>query len=133
MPKVIRMPQNLGGARRRFIEEVFSHYRAAGRPTLDAISGRIKARDDLAGTASRETIRRVLSEGTVPQTWTTIEAILTVLCELAGYKPTSLQWVDRPGSSQLVKVTHKDHMRRLWNEAVDEPPPLPDPWDEPPF
>ena len=46
MPKVIRMPQNLGGARRRFIEEVFSHYRAAGRPTLDAISGRIKARPE---------------------------------------------------------------------------------------
>jgi len=153
MPKVIRMPRNLGTtARGRFIDEIFSYYRAAGRPTLDTISGRIKARDDLAGTASRETIRRVLSEGAVPLSLTTVEAIFVILCELAGREPNEARW-DDDGYNNDQKPGW-EVLREAWDDAVEEaheePPPEPavaqpqprvvaedsdDPWtsDEPPF
>jgi hypothetical protein len=68
MARSLRMPSTHvlpKGPRRDFVEELFEHYRAAKRPTLREISERIRD-DELAGTASRETIRRMLLGEVVP-------------------------------------------------------------------
>jgi hypothetical protein len=46
-----------------------AYYREAGRPTLREIGDVIAGRDDLAGTASKETIRRMLQGISVPAQW----------------------------------------------------------------
>ncbi len=88
-PQMLRMPPEEDlppGPRRRFVGELFVLYRKARRPTLREINEQIM-RMDLAGTASRETIRRMLQGVSVPANWETVEAVLTVLCDRAGITP----------------------------------------------
>lgn len=131
----IRMPSTRGlpeGPRREFVEELFTHYRDAGRPTLRRISDFIAANDDLAGTASKETVRRMLQGLTVPTQWETAQTVFLALCHLAGRNPDLRRAMDPWGE------TSRSVFKRLWNDAIDEhddssPPPV-DPWaDEPPF
>lgn len=64
MPSGWELPD---GPRRQFVEELFSYYRNAERPTLRVIAEDIA--DDPkfdAFTASRETIRKLLRGKTVP-------------------------------------------------------------------
>jgi hypothetical protein len=165
MPKVLRMPpktQLPDGPHRQFVEELFMHYREAGRPTLRKIAKWIDDHADsrdLRGTASTETIRRALSGTAVPRNWLTVDTILEALCGLADRSTDEDRWPDDNWSDR----TFKDELKQRWNAAIDhaeedlpELPPRPaprapvqpsgsdDPWttaappskfddDEPPF
>jgi hypothetical protein len=88
--KILRMPNTETlhkGARREFVEEFFLHYREAGRPTVRTVADWIRDNDSLSGTASAETVRRVLAGLTVSRNWATVEAILYAFCAL-GPGPT---------------------------------------------
>lgn len=156
MPSKELLPE---GPRRAFVEELFTHYREAGRPTLRQIEGWIRDNEDLPGTASTETIRRVLSGAVVPRTWATVDAILQALCALADRSPDEDRWPEDNWST----VTMRGELRNRWNAVLDDyegdvpalppkpsPPPVPsgnfdDPWataspaargnfdEEPPF
>lgn len=158
MPAWIRMPEERDlprGAMRDFVEVVHYHYRAAHRPPLRKISNRVvelvehSKRSDgrLDGTASKETIRRMLLGKVLPQ-WSTVEVVYLALCDLAGEDPNASHHDGGYG------YTYRDEISRAWNDAIDEPPnrqipavPEDDPWatgsqrsgwgggypDEPPF
>lgn len=153
MARTMRMPDEgelPDGAVRDFVWLLFHFYRQAHRPTLREISDRIR-KSDLSGTASTETIRRMLHGTTVPASWETVYAVLDVLSELAGRTPDSTLIYE--GQQR----TARKHLERLWHEALDNPTPRyaqrgsgyqpppepePDPWatdeqggysDEPPF
>jgi hypothetical protein len=113
MPTESELPK---GAIRDFVEELFRLYRAAHRPTLREISDGIRRRNDLRGTASTETIRRML-RGSVPAHWATVEAVLVVLCDLAGEDP------DAPyeGSMERGGSTRREDLEYAWHRALDEP------------
>ena len=135
MARTMRMPSEDDlppGTVRDFVELLFWFYRAARRPTMREISDRIQ-KMDLPGTASDETIRRMMHGKTVPAHWETVNAVLEALCDLAGADPDGeFYWRDDDGSRRW-------HLERLWHQALDEPDkryrrPAPDPWsDEPPF
>ena len=140
MPSPIRMPDLPESARREFVEFLFYYYRLAGRPTLREISSYIDTHD-LSGTASKETIRRVLAGQRVPVQWLTAEAIFVGLCGLAGGDPDGRDW-----GGYIRPTSARHEYKQLWNAALDEgePPaevPPSDPWgaapppfgDEPPF
>lgn len=145
MGQVLRMPSEAElprGARRDFTEQLFSLYREARRPDLRTISRAIP--DDSPGTASTETIRRMLRGKTVPAHWQTVDTVLTALCLLAGVDPD-----DNVGGDYRDEVTRRQLVEGAWHRALDEPgrraaPPglTEDPWategpggysDEPPF
>lgn len=121
MPRILRMPskeQLPDGPHREFVEELFMHYREAGRPPLRQIAEWITANADdrdLRGTASTETIRRVLTGAVVPRTWATVETILEALCGLANRGTDEDRWPDDNWSSK----TFKDELKQRWNAALD--------------
>lgn len=151
----IRMPSEgelPPGSHRKFLTEVFQMYRAAGRPPLRDIVAQAN-RMNLNGSASQETIRRMLKGLVIPQRWETAYAVYAPLCVLADINPDDLYWDDEGD----YEVTHKDLLKRLWSAAFDADasdlphptqrtkvapslPPGQDPWakglsldDEPPF
>lgn len=132
MPSEGELPK---GARRAFVEELHMHYRAARRPSLRLISecvDQVVEQDDLPGTASKETIRRMLQGQSVPS-WATVEVVYRALCRLANTDPEATYQVDFGNSTRsLIK-----DLEEAWNRAVDEPPSVPGlvpAWpDEPPF
>jgi len=142
MPKDLRMPtvQELPeGPRRAFVAEMFSYYRAGNRPTLAMISTRIRQHDALPGTASSETIRRILRGHTVPG-WNTVSSVFLVLCELSGISPDEDAYEDSGyGGYQEQIPSRRAQLNQLWNEAKDSPPSVlpvpqqPPDHDEPPF
>ena len=141
MARTMRMPSEEdlpSGTVRDFVWLLFYFYRQAHRPTLREISDRIR-NSDLPGTASTETIRRMLRGTTVPTHWDTVEAVFLALCDLARREP------DTRLTFQGDDLTRRAHLERLWHRALDEPgyyeTPR-DPWqsdgavdysDEPPF
>lgn len=142
MAPIIRMPttdQLPPGPRRAFVEELFQLYRAARRPQLRKISQLISDNHSLAGTASKETIRRMLHGETVPANWETVEAVLEALCELADKDPDSEApwWEDSFGAGP----TFREVLTGAWNAALEAPSPSEAPAppprngfsDEPPF
>lgn len=146
MPRIVRMPtlQELPrGARRDFVEALFSLYKEASRPTLRDISKEIE-RSDSAATASPETIRRMLRGTTVPS-WRIVNTVVLALCRMANVDPDAGGY-EEPTRRELVQFR--------WNDALDNPEPErvassgystradADPWasgspggysDEPPF
>jgi hypothetical protein len=138
MPSKQQLPD---GPHREFVEELFAHFREAGRPTLRDIASWIaQANEDekteMPGTASVETIRRVMLGATIPRRWPTVEAIFLALCGIAGRDPEQDRWDDYESES------FKPFLKRKWNEALDDeeqlrtlpPPPRPKPpttWPEP--
>ena len=110
------------GPRRRFVEELHEHYRAAKRPTLREISDVIRDGDELAGTASRETIRRMLVGEVVPAQWHTVNALLVALCKLAQRDPHAERWPDAPGGYE--QPTHTEALEAAWHAAIDDPAPV---------
>ena len=133
------------GQLRDFVELLLGLYQRAHCPALREISDEIRKRDDLRGTASTETIRRMLNGTTVPRRWQIVEAVYLVLYDLAQLKPGDLiHFHDRYESI-------KRHIEDAWQNALinphlrypdPEPEPEPDPWsedgpdsysDEPPF
>jgi hypothetical protein len=137
MARTMRMPSEADlppGTVRDFVDLLFLFYRQAHRPTLREISDRIK-KSDLPGTASTETIRRMLHGTTVPAHWETVFAVLFVLSDLAGSDLDSELYWDGD------RATRQEHLERLWHRALDDPDVLyrePVPLDpaflpEPPF
>ncbi|WUW26961.1 hypothetical protein OG521_39620 (plasmid) [Streptomyces sp. NBC_01463] len=128
MGRFITMPSEWvlpPGPVRGFTQALYDWYKAAGRPSLTEIADDIASHDALRGSASRETIRKMLRGETVPQRWTTVEAVLTVLCERDGTSPQ--------GEPEYSEVTHGQRVKRLWDEAVEaahqaREPIMPNPW-----
>ena len=133
MGQVLRMPSEAElprGAHRDFTEQLFSLYREAHRPGLREISRAVP--DDSPGTASTETIRRMLRGKTVPVHWQTVDAVLTALCLLAGLEPD-----EDIGGDFRETTTRRQLVEGAWHRALDEPGrgtaptgPIDDPWDE---
>lgn len=108
-------------------------YGQAGRPVLRVITKQAETMN-LAGTASQETLRRVLKGLSVPERWETMYAVYAPLCELAGVDPDApYRWavqyqVEGEGGPEYEVVTwkhpsaHKDVLRTLWNAAIDGDP-----------
>ncbi|GAA0811919.1 hypothetical protein Sya03_56990 [Spirilliplanes yamanashiensis] len=115
MPTKAELPE---GPRREFVEELFTHYREAGRPPLRTIARWIQENWEarsLRGTASTETIRRTLTGTVVPRNWSTVEAILEALCGLAGRDPGEDRWPD----DNWVNYSFKDELKKRWNSVLD--------------
>lgn len=146
MVQILRKPpeDSLSPARWEFVKELWVHYEAAGRPTLDAIADNIDTVNFVHGTdgnASTETIRRMLRGLTVPAHWSTAQVAIFSLCDLAGYNPKE----ERENHFGDEHPSPEEHLRGLWNKALDDPNrgkpfkrALDDPWgagysDEPPF
>lgn len=130
MPPLHVLPK---GPRREFVEELHGYFRAAKRPTLRVISELIRNDHDLAGTASKETVRRMLQGETVPAHWETVNAVFLTLCKLADRDPSAPR---NPEDSYGDDWSCADAMERVWHEAIDDAAPViyqrpPD--DEPPF
>lgn len=139
MAKTLRMPSETDlrpGPVRDFVELLFYFYRLARRPTSREISDQIRKDSELPGTASTETIRRMLRGATVPAHWETVEAVAVALGQLARIDLDSKwEWDDVEGSP-------RKQVERLWHRALDEPDVVYrstrtlDPWDSddsPPF
>lgn len=134
MARKIRMPSEqvlLPGSVRNFARELFDRYKDAHRPPLRHISQMIERHDNLPGTASPETIRRMLNGTTVPANWSTVYAVLVVLCELAGVTPDQkIHFADDPEHHQS---TLKRELEYRWHRALDFPDERELPSDDPPF
>lgn len=118
MGRTLRMPSEAElppGTVRDFVDLLFFFYRQAHRPTLREISDAIRKRDDIPGTASTETIRRMLHGTTVPAHWETVDSVLIVLCDLAGWGPDATFIYDGADG------TRRSHLERVWHRALDEP------------
>jgi hypothetical protein len=112
MPSESELPR---GTRRDFAEVLFSIYRAADRPPLQKISDTIIGLDNCRGTASTETIRRMLLALTVPAHWDTVEAVGMGLCDLAGWD------LDSRMLHENTDTSIREHLRNAWHRALDEP------------
>lgn len=129
VPKALTMPPRAvmpDGPHRKFLEELFAYYREAGRPTLRAIAQWIRDHGEdreLRGTASTETIRRIMNGGLVPRNWPVVEAILEALCGIAGRSSAEERWQDDDGwrsRDEPTPWTFKDELKRRWNAALDQ-------------
>ncbi len=147
MARAMRMPTSNelpNGPVRNFVEALHMLYRQARRPSLRRI-GAEAGRSGAGGTASTETIRRMLHGDTIPSNWGTVEAVLLGLCNIAGKNPDDLYY----HSDDNDPTTIRQELEFRWNNALDGYPSAdpgghlpPDPWDtkgpggysdEPPF
>ena len=79
------------------------------------VSEAIRRNDHLQGTASPETIRRMLLGITVPVRWATVEAVYLTLCDLAGEDPYQQRhWDGDYGSI-------RSFVENAWHSALDNP------------
>ncbi|MER6831982.1 hypothetical protein ABT352_38750 [Streptosporangium sp. NPDC000563] len=120
MPSLDEVPD---GPHRRLLEELHYMYRQAGRPVLRAIVAQAN-RMDLEGTASQETIRRVLKGLSVPGRWPTMWAIYAPLCVLANIDPDDVYEEDTGGYDEPDRITHRDELQQRWNAAMDDDLPI---------
>jgi len=141
MARIMRMPSEAElpeGTVRDFAGVLFWLYQKAHRPALRDISEQIRKNDSLRGTASTETIRRMLRGTTVPANWATVDAVFVTLCDMAGLEPAKrliYKDVERPIYRQVEDAWHQALDYPDWHyEPSEPPPPAKDPWDdEPPF
>jgi hypothetical protein len=130
MPRETDLPR---GTVRDFVHILVWLYQKAHCPALREISDEIRKRD-LRGTASTETIRRMLNGTTVPRRWQIVEAVYLVLCDLAGRHPEDHIGIDdrymsieRHVEDTWQKALLNPHLR--YRDPEPEPAPL-DPWTE---
>ena len=121
MVQVLRKPQesSLSEERWQFVNELWFHHEAAGRPKLELIMRGIEVFNEknlTGGTASTETIRKMLKGQTVPVDWSRVRATLYVLCGMAGTDPKGY-----PEDSGYDPPTYEENLRRLWSRALDDP------------
>ncbi|WP_194891305.1 hypothetical protein [Catenulispora pinisilvae] len=118
MAAVLRVPgedELPQGPRRRFALDVYDLYKKARRPTLDAIVATFaEIQEDLRGTASKETARRILVGKTVPRRWETAEALIEALAHLAE---VDLDWRDDPEGQ-----TSRERLQDRWDWALETLP-----------
>jgi hypothetical protein len=112
MPGLDELPE---GPRRVFVGSLHGLYRAAGRPTLAKIAETANVEEEREGTASRETVRRLL-HGESLGTWQTAQTVIEALCRLAGYKTSDRVW-ETGGSRTITRI---DDFKSRWNAAVDD-------------
>ena len=121
MARIMRMPPTSelpDGPHRDFVIELRRYYRAA-RPPLRQVSRAIEGRADLKEvTASQETVRRMLQGIVLPTNWDRVYAVFFVLCEMGGIDPEAERWSD-PDEPE----SNSEHLRRLWDEALEAEPP----------
>ncbi|MEU5859210.1 hypothetical protein ABZ799_28190 [Nocardiopsis dassonvillei] len=138
MPRPLRLPslEDLPrGPRREFVEHLFTLYGLAGRPPLHEISQAITKDANLPGTASRETVRRIMVGETL-STWNNVKSLFLVLCEMAGVDPSEVWRTDGFNGEEEPRW---EFFRWQWNQAIDAPmrtfggPPADDPWASDPF
>jgi hypothetical protein len=124
MARIIKMPppdELPDGPRRVFVEELRRYYRAAGRPPLREVEGRIKGRTDLKEiTASQETVRRILRGMVIPTDWNRVNAIFQVFCEIGDIDPEGDRWEE--DSRYSGGETNRERLRQLWDQALEEDP-----------
>ncbi|MEV0239925.1 hypothetical protein AB0I06_08320 [Streptomyces sp. NPDC050674] len=77
-------------ALRKLKELLYEVYLAAGAPSLDEITGDIAATDDLAGSPSRDTVHRVITDGERLGQQADVVAIGTVLARRAAWDAQDL-------------------------------------------
>lgn len=129
MPTTRELPP---GDRRAFVELMHRWYSVAGRPTLREVASAIRADHDHEGTASEETIRRILKGLTVPRL-PTVKAVLAELCRRNG------QSLDDPDDPRYGSFgpTCMQALHPVWDAAFVEansPSAPPSEFsDEPPF
>jgi hypothetical protein len=109
------MPDLPEGPRRRMVGVLFSCYEQAGRPSLAAIEEWIGAHPGLPGTASKETIRRMLLGLAVPLTWDMADTVYLALCGMAGRDPDEPVGDRRDGPAGLSR---QEAFHRYWQAAV---------------
>jgi hypothetical protein len=134
MPHEADLPR---GTIRDFVHPLVWLYQKAHCPALREISDAIRKRSDLRGTASTETIRRMLNGTTVPRHWQIVEAVYLVLCDLADRSPhEQLRINDRRAS--IARHVEDAWQKALINPHLRYPKPEPepalaplDPWAEP--
>jgi hypothetical protein len=123
------------GPRRDFVKALFSYYRSASRPTLRQIAELMRQKSPDA-TGSAETVRRTLLGLSVPTSWSTVDSLLVVLCDLAHIDPDAAPVDDDPW---IHSGPPRAEIKALWNTVLDgregaqtypEPPEYS---DEPPF
>jgi hypothetical protein len=124
VPPRLRKPQLPDGPCRRFVDHLWVIYNLADYPALQTVSARIRSLEGLAGTASHETIRRVMSRGDVPRHWATVEAIYVALCSMAHPEiDPDAHEDDGEGHygfrDSEPPETGRDITRRLWREAYE--------------
>jgi hypothetical protein len=124
MARTMRFPSEAElppGPVRDFAELLFWLYRQAHRPALRDVSEAIRRNDNLHGTASPETIRRMLLGTTVPVRWAIVEAAYLTLCDLAGLEPDDAgadnpdPWAADPPPSIRSRIEN------AWHEVLDDP------------
>ncbi|MFD7438329.1 hypothetical protein [Streptomyces sp. NPDC059861] len=95
-------------ALRKLKELLYEMYLAAGGPSLDEITGDI-ADDGLAGSPSRDTVHRVISDGERPGQQADVVAVATVLARRAAWdahcRPRT---ADRPALHNARHDAHRD-------------------------
>ncbi|MFF3089809.1 hypothetical protein ACFVRB_32920 [Streptomyces nojiriensis] len=77
-------------ALRRLKELLYEVYLAAGAPSLDEIVGDIAEHDGLAGSPSRDTVHRVITDGERPKQQADVLAVATVLARRAAWDAPDL-------------------------------------------
>lgn len=123
MSKMLRMPsvdELPPGPMRAFVGELFTYFRAAGRPSPVTIAAAVaQTRDSAPVTVSRETVRRLL-KGETTSTWPTVRAVHEVLCRMADQEPTWRRFSDSSDYDEDNDTrTLRGYIRDLWNDAVD--------------
>ncbi len=116
MSRTIRMPGKSelpDGPHRRVVAELYDWYREAVRPTLQELDDAIRADQNKSGTASKETIRRMLKAEGVPQWWYTVEAVFEALCERTSYLPDAETEITPPWGGPRIRTTFRRHLNGL--------------------
>ncbi len=123
MPQILRMPSEdelPRGPRRTFVGELFTYFRAAGRPSPASIAAAASQGPQPDRVmVSRETVRRLL-KGETTSTWPKVRAVHEVLCRMADRDPTWRRFSDSSDYDEDNDTrTLREYIRDLWNDAVD--------------
>lgn len=120
MPQTLRMPSKADlpeGTRRKFVTELFIHFKEAGRPTPARIAAKTVSMPDPLP-VSRETVRRLLKGETV-STWERVDAVLRALCEIGGLDPDRRRWPEPDRWGDDDPTTCRQRLRQLLNDDID--------------
>lgn len=130
-PSYEEVPQHT--ARREFIDFMFRLHRRAGEPTLVQIAEWIAdQQEELGGTASAETARRVFKARGLPK-WYTVESIVLALLYMAELHPKEpVEPEDINGGPSYMEMAEMAWERAYDEESNPRPPRRSDdPWDAP--
>lgn len=153
MARSIRMPspeELPAGPQRRFMETLFRLWVDAGMPTMEGVSEAVTSAPPQEGSASKETVRKMLTGKTVPHSWQNAEAVFLGLSMMADLNPERLvRYTETPDDdyySELIPdpTPARAVFRQLWADArgvttyqhgtmqdyTPSPEQSPDPWDK---